>query len=123
MRPTFLQRSWIRILLAAVFGIASAAQATVTVLAADPPIVTALRAAASGAAAAAALGIWRETAWAAAAALAYGVLTSTLLFALGPLLALDAAARSGLRGGAVSVLLFSLASAWYLKRHTRSLRD
>jgi len=123
MSSSLLRRSWIRTVLAGVFCVTGAAQAAVAVLAADPPVVTALRAAASCAAAAAAWGIWRETAWAAAAALGYGVLTSTMLFALGPLLALDVGARSGLRAGALSVLLFSLASAWYIKRSTQSSRD
>jgi hypothetical protein len=120
MNSGFLQRGWIRVLLAVVFGVAATAQAAVAVLASDPPAVTALRAAASVAAGAAAWGIWRETAWAAVATVAYGLLTSTLLFTLGPLLALDVGARSGLHAGAVSVLLFSFASAWYIKRYTRS---
>ena len=65
---------------------------------------------------AAAVGSWSLKSWAPAAALAYGATTSIMLFALPALLDLEPEARTGIWTGAVGVLLFGVASAWYLRR-------
>jgi peptidoglycan/LPS O-acetylase OafA/YrhL len=88
----------------------------------DPPLLTVLQTASGALALAAALGAWRLRTWAAPSALAYGVLTGAMITALGPILALDADERAGLIPGGASVLLISVALAWYLHRATGHAR-
>ena len=82
----------------------------------DPIALTALQALVGAAGASAAWGSWRLTPWAPVAALSHGAVTAGMLLALVPLLDLEAGARGGLAVGAGGLLLFALASAWYLRR-------
>jgi len=114
------RRNWVRIVLAAIFAITALAQGIGTGFGSDTLSAATLRAATAIAAAVTAWGIWRGRRWAAAAAITYGVITAAMLIVLGPMLALPPEARSGMRAGALSVLLFCLATAWYLRRDIRS---
>jgi hypothetical protein len=119
-----MQRSVGRALLAIIFGLlALSAWAQVVLVASrasdDPPLLMGLQTAIGALGAAAAVGSWRNTRWAPVAAAGYGVVTAGMIVALGPLLNLDADARSGLWAGAGGVLAFGLVSAWYLRRSLR----
>ena len=113
-------RNWIRIVLTAIFAIIAVAQGIGTGCGGDTLAAPTLRAATAITAAGTAWGIWRRRTWAAAAAVAYGVITAIMLVVLGPMLGLPPEAQSGMRAGAISVLLFCLATAWYLRRDIRS---
>ncbi len=67
-----------------------------------------------------AIGSWRRRAWAPAPTVLYGVITGTMIIAVGPLLGLSAEERGGLPLGAGVVLATSLALAWYLRTITRT---
>jgi hypothetical protein len=61
---------------------------------------------------------WTGRAWAPWSALAYGVITGSLVAALEPLLGLEASARGGLWFGALATVAVGAACAWYLRRAT-----
>ena len=69
--------------------------------------------------AAAAWGSFTGTRWASIAAAAYGVVTASMVVALGPILDLEAAAMKGLWLGAIVILAFGIMSALFLHRITR----
>ena len=85
----------------------------------DPPGLTALQVAVGVAGGFATRGIWTGAYWAPAAVLAYGSITGAMLVALPLILGLEAEARRGIWAGAASVVLCSLAVAWYLRRVVR----
>jgi hypothetical protein len=85
----------------------------------EPPTLMALHFGTGAAAAATCWGYWRRMGWTPIAAVAYGVLTAVLLFALPSLLDLPLEARAGLRTGAAAVLLFALFSAAYFRADFR----
>jgi hypothetical protein len=85
----------------------------------EPTILLLLQCASGTAAAAAAVGSWRERAWAPWAAALYGVITGAMIAALGPILDLDADARGGLWAGAAVLLALGGGCAWYLRRTLR----
>jgi hypothetical protein len=66
---------------------------------------------------AAAIGLWRATRWSIGVVVLWGVCTAAFIVALGPILALDAAARSGLWVGAATVLVIALVIAAYARKH------
>jgi hypothetical protein len=108
-------------LLSIIFGLLSASafrEIAVYLLSAsgDPPALFALQLVTAATALTSAAGIWRRTPWAPLAILAYGVVAASLVVLLGPLLDLDAEARSGLLGGAAGIMAFVLLSAWYVRR-------
>lgn len=77
----------------------------------------------SGAAAGlAAVGAWRLRSWAPAAAMAYGLITGTMIIGLGPILDLEESERGGLIVGAIAVLVTCIVIAWYLRRLVRHPR-
>jgi len=82
----------------------------------SPPLVTTLQILVGGSASAAAWGSWIGARWASTAALAYGVFTATMLWALPLLFQSGDGARPDFSAGAVSVAIFAVASAWYLSR-------
>lgn len=67
----------------------------------------------------AALGAWRLRSWAPAAAVAYALITGTMIIALGPILDLEESERGGLIFGATAVFITCGAVAWYLRRLVR----
>lgn len=85
----------------------------------DPPMLTGLQFGVGLAAAATAWGAWRRTRWASGAAIAFGVMTASMLTALPSLLQLPAEARRGLWIGAVAVMLFASLSAAYFRSARR----
>ena len=113
-----------RVLLAAMFAafalnaLAQVALA-LTGRSSDPPMLTALQIAIGLAGTVAAWGCWTAARWVPVAALLYGVATAAMLLSLGPLLEVEDEARRGLWTGAVGVMGFSVASAWYLRRLSR----
>jgi hypothetical protein len=82
----------------------------------DPPMLTALQAAIGLAGLLAAWGTWTAARWAPVAAIAYGVVTASMLVALPMLLGLPPEARNGIWSGAAAAFVFSVWSAWYLRR-------
>lgn len=64
-------------------------------------------------------GAWIGARWAPVAATVYGLVTAAMLVALGPLLDLGPDASRGLWLGAAVMLMFALASAWYLRRDAK----
>lgn len=82
----------------------------------DPTLLTMLQVLVGMTALATAWGSWTGARWSPAAAVLYGVMTSSMLAALPRLLRLPAEARFGIVVGAIGVLAFSLAMAWYLRR-------
>jgi hypothetical protein len=66
---------------------------------------------------AAAIGLWRAAKWSIGVAVLWGVCTSAFIVGLGPILGLDAAARSGLWVGAAAVLVIALVIAAYARKH------
>jgi peptidoglycan/LPS O-acetylase OafA/YrhL len=68
-------------------------------------------------ASAAAIGLWRARRWSIGAVVLWGVSCAVFIVALGPLLALDSAARSGLWVGAATVLIIALVIAAYARHH------
>jgi hypothetical protein len=72
--------------------------------------------------AAAAWGSFRATRWAPRATAAYGVVTASMIVALGPILDLEITAMTGLWLGAAVILAFGVASALFLSRVTRPAR-
>lgn len=73
--------------------------------------------------AAAASGSWTGRRWSPVAALSYGIVTGGMLAALPALLALEPAARGGVRLGALGALFFGVGAAWYLRRAARAGHD
>lgn len=121
LRSMFNQRTPGRVAVAIIFGLLSLNALLQAGLAAagrsdDPLVLTLLQVMVGTAAAAAAWATWTGARWGRWAALAYGLVTAGMLMALGPLLALEPEARSGLWLGALVVLLASAAAAWYLHR-------
>lgn len=68
-------------------------------------------------ASAAAIGLWRGRRWSVGAVVLWGVSCAVFIVGLGPLLALDSAARSGLWVGAATVLVIALVIAAYARHH------
>ena len=66
-------------------------------------------------------GGWRGATWTWIAAISYGVVTAAMLTSLPFLLGLVAEERSGIWTGAVVILLFSLACAWYFRADAKRL--
>ena len=60
--------------------------------------------------------MWRQAKWTLYAIAAWGVESAAMIVLLGPLLALDSAARNGLWVGAAIVLGMAAGSVWYLRR-------
>lgn len=88
----------------------------------DPAALVTWQLLSGAAAAVAAVGAWRLSRWAPAAATAYGLITGTMIIRLGPILDLDPAERSGLIVGAGAVLLTGAGIALYLRRLIRRSR-
>jgi hypothetical protein len=86
-----------------------------------PATLTGLQFASGLTAVATAWGSWRRTRWTSGAALAYGVVTAGMLFALPSLLHLPADARSGIWAGSAVVLLFALLCAAFFHFDARRL--
>jgi len=82
----------------------------------DPVILTVLQTLVGACGLAAAVGCWRAARWTPLAALAYGVVTGGMVASLGPMLDLDPEARRGVVMGGVSILVFSVAIAWWVRR-------
>ena len=111
----------LRILLALLFGfLALNAWAQVILVftgsSEEPWLLPAWQVLVGATGAAAAWGSWKATRWAPLAAAAYGVVTGSMIVALGPMLDLDAAARGGLWTGGAVVLGFGLVSALFLRK-------
>ena len=70
-------------------------------------------------AAAASIALWRARQWSVGAVVLWGVCTSAFIVALGPILALGSAERSGLWIGAAAVLIVALVIAAYARRQVR----
>jgi hypothetical protein len=84
----------------------------------EPTILWAFQAVIGACGIAAAYGAWRYRRWSWIAGLAYAVITSGMILALGPILDLDADAREQLPLGAGLVLVVTGLLAWYLRRAT-----
>jgi hypothetical protein len=117
-----LPRKPLGLVLAAIFGVLALidwAQVLLALLGISdlPSALTALHFGTGAAAAATCWGSWRRTRWTPIAAIAYGVLTAALLLTLPALLHLPSEARTGIRGGAVAVVVFALLSAAYFRAH------
>jgi len=82
----------------------------------DPPILTGLQFLIGVASVAVAWGSWGGTRWAPLAAIIHGLITGGMLASLGAILGLPADERSRLYVGAVAVILWDFAFAWYLNR-------
>ena len=100
------------------FGLNAFAQMAATLFGSggDPLLLVLLQTLVGAAGIATAIGAWRARPWAAASALAYGVITGGMIISLGPMLDLEADARPGLLVGGITVLLIGVAAAWYLRR-------
>ncbi len=86
----------------------------------NPRALTLLQLASGGTALLAAIGSWQRQPWTPAPTVLYGIVTGTMIIAVGPLLGLSAEERGGLPLGAGIVLATSLALAWYLRTITRT---
>jgi len=116
-----MRRSRVRTVLAVLFGFFTLnawVEALLAVLgnSDDPRTLTALQVAIGVAGVFATRGSWTGARWAPAAALVYGAITGGMLVALPFILGLEPEARAGIWVGAAGVVLFSLGSAWYLRR-------
>jgi len=109
-------RSWRRGLLAAAFVFLAVNAGLEALNAQVPSSLRLLQSAVALTAATAAWGTWSLTRWAAAASLAYGIVTSIMLVFLPGLLDLDTESRNGIWMGAAAVLVLGIAGAWYLNR-------
>jgi hypothetical protein len=69
----------------------------------------------------AAFALWRGERWAPWVLTLNGVAVATLVVSLGPLLAMDPAARNGLWVGAATIALLTAAAAWYTYRRVTPL--
>jgi membrane protease YdiL (CAAX protease family) len=69
----------------------------------------------------AAYGLWRGQRWAPLMLALYGLAIAVLIVSLGPLLALEGAARNGLWTGAATMLLLTALAVWYAERHVTRL--
>ena len=124
-----MPRKPLRLVLTAIFGVLAVIDLTQVLLALlgrsdNPAALIALNCGTGATAAATCLGSWRRKRWTPIAAVAYGVLTTTLLLALPSLIDLPVDARAGLRTGAVAVFLFALLSAAHFRADfRRSGRD
>ena len=65
----------------------------------------------------AAFAIWRDRRWVSSAVVSWGVVTSGMLVALGPVLEVPPGERPQLWMIAAGVIAFSLAVGWYVRRH------
>lgn len=68
----------------------------------------------------AAVGLWRGSRWSPWALAAFGIITAVLVVSLGPLLALDHGARSGLWTGAATIVVLTAVAVWYANRRVAS---
>ncbi len=89
----------------------------------NPRALVALQLCSGAIALTAAIGSWLRRAWAPAATVLYGVVTGTMILAVGPLVGLSAEERRALPLGAGIVLAMALALAWYLRTITRTPTD
>jgi len=114
------KRSFADIILTAVFLLISVNSWSQVVLAmlghASSPLLTTMQILVGGSASAAAWGSWIGARWASSAALAYGLFTATMLWALPLVFEPGNGARPDFSVGAVGVALFAVAAAWYLSR-------
>jgi hypothetical protein len=85
----------------------------------EPPTLTVLKTGIGLTAAATAWASWRRARWAPAAAIAYGVITASMLAALPSLLRLPADARLGIWTGGAAAMLFALLCAAYFRFDAR----
>jgi hypothetical protein len=85
----------------------------------DPLLLRSWQFISGGAAGAAAIGAFRLRPWAPHAVITYGLITGTMIVALGPMLELDRGERGGLLVGAGAVALFCTGMAFYLMRLVR----
>jgi hypothetical protein len=85
----------------------------------DPLLLRTWQLTSGAAAAVAAVGAYRLRRWAPHAVLAYGLITATMIVALGPMLELDESERAGLPMGAAAVAIICAALAFYLHRLVR----
>lgn len=83
---------------------------------ASSPLLTTMQILVGGSASAAAWGSWIGARWASTAALAYGLCSAAMLWALPLVFESGAGARPDFSAGAVGVAIFAVASAWYLSR-------
>ena len=83
---------------------------------ASSPLLTTMQILVGGSASAAAWGSWIGARWASTAALAYGLFTAAMLWALPLVFQSSTGARPDFSAGAMGVALFAVASAWYLSR-------
>ncbi|HEY6828644.1 MAG TPA: hypothetical protein VI259_17415 [Gemmatimonadaceae bacterium] len=114
------KRSFADIILTAVFLLISVNAWSQVVLAmlghASSPLLTTMQILIGGSASAAAWGSWIGARWASTAALAYGLVSAAMLWALPLVLESGTHARPDFSAGAVGVALFAVAAAWYLSR-------
>jgi len=82
----------------------------------DPALLTTMQILVGGSASGAAWGSWIGARWASTMALAYGVFSAAMLWALPLLFASSPGTSPDFSMSAVAVALFSVASAWYLSR-------
>jgi hypothetical protein len=82
----------------------------------DPPLLTTLQILVGASASGVAWGSWIGARWSSTFALAYGVFSAGMLWALPLILETKPGARPDFSTSAVAVALFSVASAWYLSR-------
>ena len=82
----------------------------------DPPVLLALQFLIGLTAAATTVGIWQGARWSPATALAYGVVTGSMIVALEFILDLGREARAGLWMGGIVIFIFGVLAAWYLQR-------
>lgn len=88
----------------------------------EPLMITGLQLIVGATALATAWGSWVGARWAPVLALLYGVITGGMVASLGRILDLPADARQGLWTGTAVIAVFSLLSAWWLRRSLRRER-
>ena len=115
------RRSVVDIVLTAIFLLVSVnawAQVVLVLLghADDPRVLTTMQILVGATASGAAWGSWVGARWASTFALAYGLFSATMLWALPLVLQQGPGWRPDFSSGAIGVAVFSLVSAWYLAR-------
>lgn len=107
-----------RIAVTVLFAIAGLDALRQVVLEHDPAVLATLQAVVGVLALATAWGSWKGTRWSPASAIAWGIVTAGMLFALPSILDLPPEARGGIRVGSAIVLCIGFGIAWYLRRAT-----
>jgi hypothetical protein len=82
----------------------------------DPPALVIENVVVCAVGLAAAYGLWRGLRWAPLVLAVYGVTIAVLIVSLGPLLALQGPARTGLWTGALTLLVVTALAVWYAQR-------